>query len=349
MATRQSPHSPLQSDNLRLHLSSALLAPALLAVLVTLGCSSSTEPGHPTPQLTHPAGNIDSTAAIPGNAHGIAIAPDGTMLITRVDSQDVVSGRANDFALGPVIKVGGAAVDVAITPDAHTAFIPMNSGPHIAIVDVRSAAMTGSLTIFSWPLRALVTPDGNHVYVTTTGGLSDTVSTVYDFDAHTHALIDTMLVGEDANGITYDATRKRLYVSARATSSVYEIDATQDVVLRRIPVGPLPQDIAVSPDGSELWVATEGDAGVQIYDLVTGAFNQAVPNTSQAFGLAMTPDGAQVYITRNSVRQCAIIDAHTHLVVKPFVTGFSPMRIAFNATGSRAVITDGESGAVLIQ
>ena len=63
----------------------------------------------------------------------------------------------------------------------------------------------------------------------------------------------------------------------------------------------------------------------------------------------MSPDGAQLYVTRPGAFECEIIDVHSHVIVKPLQTGPSPALIAFNATGSRAIITDGQTGAVLIE
>ena len=282
-----------------------------------------------------------------GNVHGIAIAADGTMLVTRLDSFDLISGRISDFAAGPLIHVGPTPVDVAFSADSRTAFIPLIGSPHVAIVDVRSATKTGELTVAQSPLRALVTPDGNHLYITTDGPLDDTTATVYDFNPHTHALLDTIIVSQYANGIFYDAPRAKLYVSTNGF--VYEIDSPSDTIVRAIPVSLPMQDIAVTNDGSELWVATTGDAGVEVFDLVTGELKQSIAGTSGAFGLKITPDGKQFYVTRNGANMCAIIDAASHTVVKSFFSGTDPKRIAFNADGSRAAITDGLTGIILIQ
>jgi YVTN family beta-propeller protein len=327
--------------------------PAALATAATIAfvaaCSSTTDSsGPPASQLTHPAGSVDSVVPIRGNVHGIGVAPNGTAIITRLDSADVVIGRIDEFAFGPVVHVGGLPVDVALTPDGRTAFVANNGGPHVDIIDVNSAAVVGELTIFSWPLRVLVTPDGNHVYVTTAGGLSDTVSRLYDFNVHTHALIDSLNIGSSANGITYNAQSKRLYVSSTASNAVYEIDATNDVILRTIHVGPVPQEIAVSADDSQLWVATEGDVGVQLYDLGTGQLAQSVDGTSRAYGLAMSPDGAQLYVARYEANATVIIDVRTRSVLKPLDLGLAPQRVAFNHVGSRAIFT-AENGVILVQ
>lgn len=320
----------------------------LAALVVTLSCSSSTEPAPPV-QVSHPAGSSITKFNLNGFAHGISIAADGTMLITRFDSGDVATGRVGDFSFGPFIHVGAEPNDVALTPDGRTAFVPMLDSPHVAILDTRSYTMTGTISVAQSPLRALVTPDGNRLYITSTGQGSDSVSALYDFDAHTHALIDTVLVGAGANGITYNPHTGMLYVSTQWGASVYEIRESNDSLLRRIPIGGTVQDVAVTPDGEELWVATEGDVGVQVVDLASGVVTQSIAGTKGAYGLAVTPDGAQFYVARDLQNMCDVIDRATHTIVTPLDLGLAPQRVAFNAAGTRAVFTDGESGAVLIQ
>jgi DNA-binding beta-propeller fold protein YncE len=332
----------------------ALTGFVFAAFASAIGCSSSTEPIHtpppppPPPQIGHPTGNTATTLALDGYPHGISIASNGSMLITRLLASDVVPGNADELSFAPGVAIAGEPTDVAFTPDGRTAFIPLVFPSVVSIYDVASATFIGQIAVQTRALRALVTPDGNHLYVTTEGNGSAETN-VYDFDAHTHALIDTIVVGATANGIAYDSAHARLFVSSQTTDAVFEIDATNDVIVRKIPVHSQPQDVAVSLDGSELWVATESSAGVQVFDAATGDSILSVPNTSLAFGLKMSPDGEQFYVTRTFAGLCAIIDAHTHQVVKPFHTGPSPRRIAFNATGSRAFITDDHVGVVVIE
>jgi YVTN family beta-propeller protein len=288
-----------------------------------------------------------------GTAQGIAIAADGTMLITLLDANDVVTGHENNpLALGPPINVHGMPLDVSLTPDARTAFVTLLDirDYRVSIIDVASNAEVGMLPVSTLPMRVLVTPDGNHIYVTTTGLQNDTVSTLFDFDGHSHALIDTMVVGATANGITYDSTRNRLYVSSLATREVAEISVDSDIVLRRIRVGSLPQDIALTRDGAELWVAAENDGyGLEVYDVTSGTLLETIPNTPAAFGLKLSPDGAQFYLTRTHSDTLTVIDAHSRQVVRFFKAGFWPQRIAFNAIGSRAIITLGQDGIFVIE
>ncbi len=191
--------------------------------------------------------------------------------------------------------------------------------------------------------------------MTTTGGAAMRRSTLYDFDARTFALIDTMVVGGGANGITFDADHNLLYVTAQGTSMVYEIDETHDIRLRyRTPCPFFHKTSPCRSGGALLWVATEADtSGVQIYNRATGVLERSIPSTSGAFGLKVTPDGKQLYLTRRSLGICAIIDEHTQGVVKIFHTALCqalcPRASHLNATGSHAIVTDGQNGVVLIQ
>ena len=317
------------------------------AALCTLECSSTTDFTPPGDGTTHPVGDIADTALLAGAPHGIAIADDGTMLIARLDSGDVVVGRDSDFALGAKIPVGAHPIDVAITPDGRTGFAAIISSPHVAIIDVASRTKTGDLTVAESPLRVLLSPDGKHLYVTTSGADGDTTSTVYDFDAQTHSLIDTTVIGAFGNGIALDAPRHHLFVSA--SQYVYEINTISHVLLRRIWVGGPLQDVAVKQDGSELWVATETDAGVQVFDLPTGTHIQSIEGTENALGLKITPDGREFYVARNIGGILSIVNGGTRQVLKWVAPGLGPLRIAFNKSGSRAVVTDDATGAVLIR
>lgn len=312
------------------------------AALLTASCSSSTESREP--QRTHPVGTIVDTLVSSGNAHGVAISRSGRVIVTELYSGDVRAAPMASFNFGPPVLVGFLPVDVAITQQGRTAFVANLGESTVTVLDVVADSQTAVLTVPT-PLRVLLRPDDSRLYVTTEGGLT---SAVYVFDAHSNALIDTVVVGGFANGIAYDSALARLYVTTQIDGSIYEIDAEHDVVLRQIHVGGVPQDIAISPDHSELWLADES-AGVRVFDLVSGAEQDTVPGTGRAFGLAISPDGARVYSTATTAGVNEIIDRATRTVVSAFATGNYPVRVAFNASGSRAVITDGSVGALLIR
>jgi YVTN family beta-propeller protein len=341
------PHSPLRASV------TAALTSAIGAFLA-IGCSSSTD--SPSPLRTHPKGVIDSVDAGVLSAWGIAIAPSGATILTRFGLGDAVVGRASELTFGPGIPGLPFPLDAAITPDEKRAFVTLAGNSRVAIVDMTTGTHSDDLTTdintTPAPLRALVTPDGTRVYITTDGDngeVSDTAANIYAFDAHSLALIDTTVIQGGANGIAYNESTSRLYVSSKRASAVYEIDARTDIVLRKIPVAAGPQDVAISKNHRELWVATEGTTGVQIIELATGVISASIPASGGAFGLAISPDGEQVIVTRPIKLDVLIIDEVSHAVLSTLHTGGSPARVAFDATGEHAYITDIAAGLVRVR
>lgn len=326
----------------------------IAALAFALACSSPTDSSTPPP--SHPLGVIDTIDSQVGGVHSVTILSSGATILTRFDIGDVVVGSASDLTFGPGITGLPFPLDAAITPDGTRAFVTLAGNSRVGIVDMtngtHSANLSTDINTTPGPLRALVTPDGSRVYITTDGDnreVSDTSASIYAFDAHSLAPIDSIVIQGEANGIAYDASTSRLYVSSGRASAVYEIDARTDVVLRKFPVSDHPQDIAISKDHSELWVATEGVAGVQVLQLATGVITSSIPGTSGAFGLAITPDNAQVYVTQPSDSDCVIIDRALRTVIDTLHTGGSPIRVAFDATGNHAYIADSRVGLVRVK
>lgn len=325
---------------------------ALTLAFFVSSCSSSTDSTPSPVTLTHPAGVIDAIDSLVPGAHGLGISKTGAIVVTRYDSADVVVSPTTGLSFGIGIPVGPLPLDVALTPDGTRAFIPLTGNSRVAIIDVTTGAHSDDITTVLGPQRALVTPDGSRVYFTTEGddGEGGTGNgAVYAFDARTLALIDTIVIRGNNNGIAYDASTSRLYVSSRVASAVYEIDATADTVIRAIPVADAPQDLAITRDHRELWVATEGETGVQVYHLPSGHFYASIPETSGAFGLAISPDGYQVYATRITKGKVAIIDRFSFDVVGLVDSLSTPTRVAFDATGEHAFITDPVKGVVRVK
>ena len=82
--------------------------------------------------------------------------------------------------------------------------------------------------------------------------------------------------------------------------------------------------------------------GILIFDLATGAKTDSVPGTRAAYGLALSPDGAQFYVTFLELGTFAVVDRASKTVVKTLggAIGAAPVRVRFNASGTRAVVSD---------
>jgi YVTN family beta-propeller protein len=322
----------------------------LTATLLLAACSSATDNGTPPPNTRpiHPGGTISQRLPVSGGVVGIAITKAGTMIISRYDSNDVVFGNVDSLTVSGELPVGLHPGDVVLSPDERTAYVTNYGTPTVAIIDVASRQQTGVLTVADAPRRILVTPDGNRIYISNSGHGADTTAVVYDFDAHTRALLDTIIVGIKANGIAFDSTHSKLYVTSVDEGKVFEIDANADTVTRVLETGGILQEVVLVPDRSELWVADEV-TGVRIFDLSSGVQIGTVPMTEAAVRLVPTPDEMQLYETAAGDSTVAIIDIAQRQIVKSLSIGGSPQMIAFDALGSRAIVTEPFSGLALVK
>jgi len=322
----------------------------LTATLLLAACSSATDTGSPPPntQPTHPVGSINQRLTESGGVVGIAITKAGAMIISRYDSNDVVFGNVDSLTLNGELQVGLHPGDIALSPDGGTAYLTNYGTPTVAIVDMASHQQTGVLTVADAPRRILVSPDGSRIYISNSGHGADTTAVLYVFDAHTRALLDTIIVGKSANGIAFDSAHAKLYVSSLDTGKLFEIDANADTVTRVLETGGALQEMVVVPNRSELWVADEV-TGVRIFDLPSGAQTGTMPTTESAVRLVPTPDWTQIYETAAGDSTVAIIDVAQRRIVKSLNIGGSPQMIAFDALGSRGVVTEPFSGLVLVK
>jgi YVTN family beta-propeller protein len=267
--------------------------------------------------------------------------------VPRVFTRRSITAPINTFTFGPPIRLGGEPVDIALTGDGSTAFVANLTGSTVDLVDLLADSVEEAIHIRT-PLRVLLTPNSRRLYITSSSLTDGTPTTVYVFDVKNRTLIDSLTVGAIANGIAYDESLARLYVSTQGDATINEIDAGTNRVVRQLRIGGIPQDIAITPDHAELWVADES-AGVRVFDLASGVELDTIPGTSAAFGLAISPDGARVYATQPIQNNAMIIDRASRAVLTTMLTGSRPERVAFSLSGSIAVVTDERAGAILIR
>ena len=144
--------------------------------------------------------------------------------------------------------------------------------------------------------------------------------------------------------ITFDPPGARAYVSVPDAGVVSELDMASLRELRRFAVGQRPQGLAVSPDGRELYIADEREHVVKIWDLRRGTLLTGVALDGPAWDLQLTPDSTQLYVGLLD-GAIQIVDRADRLVVRTVQTGGRPRRIAFDRSGTTAVVAN-EAGWV---
>lgn len=318
-----------------------------LCLTASLACHATTEPeplvgcgNRPVPVPaagTHPSGASTVRAVgFAGRPFGIRVSSGGIVYVTQQDGNSVARVRLTDLVASPPIAVGADPGDVVFTRDGRTAFVSNFNDGTVHVLDVATGARRRQIFIAATnAYRLALAPDDSRLYVTTTNGR------LYSVDVMGVEATTSTYVGGSLQGIALARDGRTLFASS-TTGDVWRLNACTLAVTGSVGGQGryATQDIALGPSDSTLYVASEGG----FVDVLDASTLQSTDRVSMAgyapFGLAMTPDGAQMYITSPTTGDVAIVDRVTGGLVKVMRVGGVPRRVAFDATGSAAVVSN---------
>lgn len=301
--------------------------------------------------VTHPAGRLALTIRLEGRPFGLAVTPSGSAIVSQLDAAKVTM-----IALDPVdatgVQVGNTPTGVAAIGDRWALVTNQFSG-NVSVVNVVTQRETSVIPVPHAPFRVLADREGEMAYATINEGL------VMFMDLADRQVKRTVAVAHAPNGLAIHGDR--LYVSSM-TGEIAVIDRMTGAVERTIAIPEMLQDLAIDRAGRHMFVASESDPYIRIVSLETATVTDSIhtgesaaptpggggsglsyPIAGGTFGLALSPDETQLYAT--SQANLLIFDVATRSRVLALPLGGNLRRVAFNASGTAAVVTD-ESGAV---
>lgn len=307
----------------------------------TIETSGNREVGAPIP-----TGEGPNSIAITPNGRRALVADTGTEAVTVIETA----------TREPVVTVllGDHAEHVAISPDGKTAYVTLETGEEVFLVNPESSANTpaGSFKVGAEAVAVAATPDGKQAYVGVAtgsvvvveagtgnrvgnpipvGGSPEAIAftpdgkTAYVSEGNEVAVVNTALrqvtghipIGLTASGLAVTPNGQRLYATAREAGTVTAIEtATNAPVGAPIVVGGEPQEVAVTPDGKTAYVGVH--AGERIVPINVATNTPGTPLTFTGAGvgrLVVAPD-----------------QSPTAIFSPPAVTAGVPA--GFNGTGS---------------
>jgi DNA-binding beta-propeller fold protein YncE len=154
---------------------------------------------------------------------------------------------------------------------------------------------------------------------------------VFDMNAATHVLEDSVQVDPNANGLALHPTAPRLFVSSIFAAKVTAINTNTFAIERTYSVGGQLQRIAVAPSGTEVYAAN--NSGLSIVHLNTGAVTP-IDLGGEAIGLALDAAGDYVYVSLSALGRVAVVDVFERGLFGSIQTGGDPRNIAIGADGT---------------
>jgi len=168
---------------------------------------------------------------------------DGSYLMASAEfSGDVVKVDTVNMVVLGSFKVGGAPVDVRLSPDGSVFFVANQRRNGVSVIDGNALTELSFIPTGRGAHGLYLSRDSTKLYVANRGG--DGVS-VIDFATRKVVSHWPFSGSPDMGGVSADGSQ--LWLSGRYNGEVYVIDTTTGQLLHRIPVGKGPHGLCFYP------------------------------------------------------------------------------------------------------
>jgi|GEM_PF-2784127 len=240
--------------------------------------------------------------------------------------------------IGTPVHLSGSPMSMALSPDDSRLFIiePSAAGSTIEVIDTATMSLLSqTYTVGGSARNAVVSPDGNTLYVTVSSGLTE----VAVIDLGTSA-ISTIHVDGYPEELAMSPDGDHVYVSVRGASGAVAVIDTSDNSVTYLGTGLHSDVLALSPDGGTLYLGYSGDTELVTLDIATNVSSVVDLDGVYPSFIGVSPDSATVYTVRT---------LFSELVVLTYVA--PPVTVTFDANGGTGTMAaqvedEGESVAL---
>ena len=271
------------------------------------------------------------------------------------------SGPRNKIIIGSLAIIVIVLLSILVGFNSHF-FNKLISTNAISTTTPKSTTIIPTLAFNSTTTVITTTiPSRQIIYVANEG--NNTISVI---NATTDAVVNTIDVGQDPQGIVFNPSGTFAYITGAPFSSngpISVINTTSDTLVDMITVSSDPFGATFNPSGSLIYVANWWNGTVSIINSTTNKIaNTITGNASNyTYGVAFNHFGTYAYITYLAygpgIAAVRVINVSTNATVKTIKLGSSqiggyplPSYIAVNPSGTLAYVTTiyPESGTVSV-
>lgn len=265
-----------------------------------------------------------------------------TMAYITATDDNLVTVRVDD---APPIKVGNQPVGIAIWESGKRLYVINNAGLSISVIalsnDIYGSgnSVIDSITNTSFHNMgdAIVTADGQYLYVATDTNAISVISTATD-------KVVTTFTDPSFNypaHLVADAFNRYVFVSESQGNAVSVISTTTNTVVKTIGVGISPNGMTETTDGNWLFVVNSGSNSISVIDVSSLSVARTVTDTSfdNPQRIALTPECAYGFVSEyNSgnvslISQNALVTGSGRAVIKDIYGGEKPYDVAVEYAG----------------
>ena len=292
------------------------------------------------------AGGVKPCAPTPPGIRtaAIAVSPSGRTIWTAdAAATTITAHRARDLKRGRSIDVGGAPIDIAVSPDGTQALVvsAFYDRPGLALVDLRSGEIT-RFDVGPEPRTVVWGRGGRSAYVAG-GGANGTLTKLEPASGRIYSPI---AVGAHPRGLALMPGGRRALVALNGDAAIAVVDLRRRVVARRIATRPFPYRVAVARDAKRARVTHNGfdSRAVSQLDLEHWRASGSVTTGRDPAGVAIDRSGTVAVVANTGAGTISVLDARSLRRRRRVRTNGTPQCVAI--AGRRAYVADGQSGAL---
>ncbi|HEX7324944.1 MAG TPA: YncE family protein [Rhodanobacteraceae bacterium] len=228
-------------------------------------------------------GKVLDTFDIGPVLQGVAIGPDGkwglvvgagkgTLSIINLDTRRVV--KTLSIGMGPHhAAVGSGPHNAIFTPDGQRAYVTLQGGGGVAVIDMRTLTRVAEFPVpgLKLPHNLVLAPDGKTLWIR---GFAGQVAAV---DLPSRKVLAVIPVGASHAGIDISADGRYVFTGGIGGDTVDVINARTFKVVKRINVGSGPHGVRVSRNQRWVYAGVTGSNKVAVIDAHTFKLVAEVP------------------------------------------------------------------------
>jgi PQQ-dependent catabolism-associated beta-propeller protein len=243
----------------------------------------------------------------------------------------------------------GLALAFSSAAQAQTAFVSSEKDNALAIIDLKTQTVTGTIATCKRPRHMLRTPDGKQLMVSCgDSGQADVI------DIATRTSVRKIDLGEDPEIFDLSPDGKTLYVSNEEDGLINIVEVASGKRLKSVTVGKEPEGVKVSPDGKLVYATSEVASMVHVIDTATAKVVKNIKVGKRPRRFALTPDGTQLWVTNELGASATVINTADHTVLGTVVftvkgaraSDITPVGIVMADDGKRVYVGLGRANHV---
>jgi DNA-binding beta-propeller fold protein YncE len=254
---------------------------------------------------------------------------------------------AGPYKVVNTAKVGGeGGFDyVDADPDTRHLYVVRSGRPggRISTYDLDTLKLVGEIPNVNGGHAVAVDPKTGHAFSSS--------NPVVMFDSKTLAVIKTIPVQGNPDGIFFEPSTERIYVLSHRAPHVTAINGTDGTIAGTIDLGGAPEEGAADGKG-HAYICVEDEGKVAVVDckaMKTTSHFDLGPNGGQPAGLSMDPVNNILFVYCRAARNCLVLNAADGKILATLPTGSGVDAAEFNPQTMESFSSAGDGKLTVIK